>query len=266
MKQSQDFALEIRVNGSNLKQYFHQGRFYVEGRKGSDFTLHIFNGSNRRVLAVPTVDGLSVIDGKTGSFESKGYILDRYQSIDIPGWRLDDKKVAGFFFASGEKSYANDRGGEVHNGVVGCAFYFEKEPLTMTFSCSNSAFPEKRWEKYRVEPSRVTFSDLPQQTAFFAQSMDRSSNSSANVLDRSLRSSSLGTGFGEEKKHEVVKSGFDRASDNPSAVLSVYYDTRQGLLHRGINLDGTVEIASPFPKESWDDIDGYCKPPVGWKG
>ena len=75
--------------------------------------------------------------------------------------------------------------------------------------------------------------------------------------------SSLGTAFGERANHRVQTSSFEKASDKPAEILTIYYDTRDGLFNRGVNLNKITEVASPFPNEK---LDGYCTPPEGWNG
>jgi hypothetical protein len=273
MRQSDNFVLDVKIHGSSAKKYFHDGRFYVEGREGSEFTIRIGNQTGKRVLAVPTVDGLSVMDGKDGSFESTGYILDPWQGIDIPGWRLSDKKVASFEFTKPHKSYASSKGKGIHGGVVGCAFFYEKEWPTFTVTTTSLPdFPKPIPYPYKMTFSGDTRGDSMQtQNAFFAQQGPMMASSSVNMVNASfssanMKSSNLGTGFGDEVQHKVYKSAFERASDTPAEVLTVYYDTKSGLKDRGINVEGTVEIASAFPKENREELDGYCKPPVGWRG
>lgn len=269
MKQSSNFGLDVLVHGSSAKQYFHDSKFYVEGRQGSEFTVSLSNNTGKRVLAVLTVDGLSVIDGKDGSFKSQGYILDPWQLVKVPGWRLNDKKVAAFEFTRSDKSYASSKGKGINSGVIGCAFYYEKEWPTVTLTKSPDYWPFKPKQEPWVpngsghsphwySSSGSTGMNVNTSNSYAAQSTGTSSSFS---LPLSVRSGSLGTGFGEEKQHKVIKSGFERSSDAPAEILTVYYDSGEGLTKRGIDLSGNIEIASPFPKE---DLNGYCKPPVGW--
>src|SRR5438270_10763894 len=88
----------VRVNGKTAHEFQHQGNTYIEGRRGSTYTLEYTNPTNRRVLIVPSVDGLSVMDGKPASDKSRGYVVDAWGTVAIPGWRIDDNSVAQFEF------------------------------------------------------------------------------------------------------------------------------------------------------------------------
>ena len=297
MRQSSNFELEVIRHGSSSKQFYQEGKYYVEGKQGEEFSVKIKNNTSRRVLAVLTVDGLSAMDGKTGSFDSSGYILDPWNGITIPGWRLNNKEVAHFEFARSDKSYAASKGKGIHNGVIGCAFYYEKQYApNVTISNLPEAFPHIHpwWEKCPNCPTwpnfekkygqswgdnssynlRASANDTGINHTFTAQSLGKS-GMSMNVVNTSaanyssvgnqqqVMSSSLGTGFGDKTEHRVVSVGFERASSTPTEVLTVYYDTRQGLKNRGIDVEGYTEIASPFPG-SQNEYNKYCEPPKDW--
>ena len=120
--------LELIVDGRALREIDHKGRTYVEALDGKEFILRIRNRSGSRGAVVPTVDGLSAMDGKPGSVDSGGYILSHGDSIDIPGFRLNNEKVANFKFGVKGTSYASLKGEiEAQNvGVIGVAAFHEK--------------------------------------------------------------------------------------------------------------------------------------------
>ena len=278
------FELEVIRHGSSSKQFYHEGKYYVEGKQGDEFSVKIKNNTSRRVLAVLTVDGLSAMDGKTGSFDSTGYILDSFNSITVPGWRLSNKEVAHFEFARSDKSYAAGKGKGIHNGVIGCAFFYEKEHTpVITYRDLPDAFPKWPWPKYELPyqpwyPTWTVTTSGNMENNFNLQAQASSgSNNMAQNLNKGLSdynnssninrvlNSSLGTGFGDKTEHRVVSVGFERASSIPIEVLTVYYDTRQGLKDRGIDVEGYTEIASPFPG-SQKEYNKFCEPPKGWDG
>lgn len=252
MKQSTNFELDVLINGSSAKTYWHDGRVYIEGRKGSQFSVRIKNNTNRRVLAILTVDGLSAIDGKDGSFDGRGYILDPRQATTIPGWRLNSAEVASFEFTEPDQSYAGRKGKGKNAGVIGCAFFYEREPVYASYSYfqTNTKYDSPSPQRYGATAYHLT-----------SQSSVAMTTSNASPLARNT----LGTGFGEKQSHKVVSSAFNRESSTPSEILTIHYDSREGLLARGVNMERIVEIASPFPKEPGFE-EGFCRPPVGWNG
>jgi hypothetical protein len=139
-KNSHYFA--VRVNGRQAHEYrslkVGNSNTYIEGRRGSTYTLDYTNPTPNRVLIVPSVDGLSVMDGKPASDQSRGYVVSPYGSISIPGWRIDGGKVAQFEFrpASDRDSptyvdQLKDAGFAVdatNKGVIGLMVFNEKYP------------------------------------------------------------------------------------------------------------------------------------------
>src|SRR5689334_14322474 len=76
-----------RTAGTTLDVYYHDGRRYVVGEPGHEFQVVLRNNSNRRVLAVTSVDGVNVITGETASTEQSGYVLSPWDSLEVSGWR-----------------------------------------------------------------------------------------------------------------------------------------------------------------------------------
>ena len=118
---------------SEATEVIHNNTTYIEGREGSEYTLRFRNHSGETVLVVPSVDGLSVIDGKPASLKSQGYLVEANAVIDVPGWLVDSSTAAKFMFARkggsrGERqTYAEQRGTDPNNiGVIGFAVFKEK--------------------------------------------------------------------------------------------------------------------------------------------
>src|SRR4051812_41477867 len=100
----------LQVNGRAIDEYFKDNMMYVEGRKGSNYEIVVVNNTVIRKKFVVSVDGLNVISGdKTWE---RGYVIGPYQTLKIPGWRVDADKVAKFIFSSVNASYNqhNDSG------------------------------------------------------------------------------------------------------------------------------------------------------------
>jgi hypothetical protein len=128
------YVVEVRVHGRKVRELQHEGETWIEGRKGSDFTIRIRNTSYNRILAVPSIDGLSVMDGEEASFDSSGYVISGQSHLDIPGWRLNNDEVAKFRFGKSAKSYAAKKGKALNVGVIGVAVFEEKAGYTFTVS------------------------------------------------------------------------------------------------------------------------------------
>jgi hypothetical protein len=101
-------------------------RTYVVGQEGERYSIVIANHTSRRFEAVATVDGLDVINGKTGTFGNRGYILMPRASLEIDGFRQSEAQVAAFRFSKVRDSYAAGRGEARNVGVIGVAFFAER--------------------------------------------------------------------------------------------------------------------------------------------
>lgn len=125
--QAKDYTLSVIVKERPIDEYLHDGRYFVEGRKGSEFELLFRNSSKGRVLVVPSIDGLSPFTGEVADQDSKGFIVAAGASLTIPGWTINDAAVARFLFENKDKSYgAHTEAGTTNAGVVGVLVYAEK--------------------------------------------------------------------------------------------------------------------------------------------
>src|SRR5512135_2037473 len=56
-----------RTEHRTLDIHHHRGRQYVVGQPGNEYGIHVRNCSDRRVLAVVSVDGVNVVTGETAA-------------------------------------------------------------------------------------------------------------------------------------------------------------------------------------------------------
>lgn len=208
-----NFGIEILVHGRPIKEYFHKSEYYTEGRKGSEFTLRVSNLTSEQVEAVVTVDGLSVMNGKEGSFDVGGYLVPAFGHVNIPGWRLNLQQVAHFFFSEIGQSYAHQMGKPTNVGVIGCAIFCEK----------------------KIDPP-IVFGDFK----LYSMGPIRGGNEKG-----------IGTGFGNRTEHHVKTVKFERASERPDEILTIRYAERDELISLGVYMGPatTVASANPFPAE-----------------
>jgi hypothetical protein len=101
-------------------------RTYVIGQQGERYTIRIENHTPRSFEAVATVDGLDVLNGRTGSFANRGYVIGAWDSLDIDGFRQSEDEVAAFRFAKVRDSYASQTGHARNVGVIGVAFFAKR--------------------------------------------------------------------------------------------------------------------------------------------
>ncbi len=257
------YELDVLVGGSSVKEYYHKGGYFIEGKKGSTFELRFRNNSNEKVLFVPTIDGLSVMDGKSGSYDSGGYVVNPYSSLRVDGWRRSDDSVAEFFFTRSDMSYSVRKGlGDANLGVIGGAVFKGKKfewPEQITIIQEIKGEPQIKPFNNPFPPYKVgdfPF-DIGNSALFLANSQGQAELSALSCSSTSSKSANnLGTGWGKDKKSEVIEVPFER-EPVPCTVFTIYYDNKEGLESRGVVMKTPVYVSpSPFPKES-----KYCPPP-----
>ncbi len=125
----ENVELSVLVNGRKIRLFNHEGKTFLEGRENSEFTLEITNNNWARILAIPSIDSLSVIDGLEASNDSPGYIVQRMGSTKISGWRLDTERAASFKFSKKSESYVKGVTDSDRNvGIISIRVWAEKVP------------------------------------------------------------------------------------------------------------------------------------------
>jgi hypothetical protein len=122
------YEVNVLVNGSRCKQYNHNGKVFVEAKQGSEYSIEIKNNAWKRILAVCSVDGLDILNGKPAVQDGPGYVINGLNSSKFDGFRVSDATVAKFVFDYKGSSYAASKGdgSEKNVGVVGIRLFEEK--------------------------------------------------------------------------------------------------------------------------------------------
>jgi hypothetical protein len=225
-----------RVEGRVLPMYWHQGRRYVVGKPGNEYTIRVRNGAAGRILAVMSVDGVNVITGDTASMQQSGYVLAPYESADIAGWRKSMARTAAFYFTALPDSYAARTGRPDDVGVIGVAVFRER------------ARPIALEEFRRKDAARAEGQSAP------APGANASADAKAEANDSVAQSmrERLGTGHGRNETSYASYTRFERASDTPAETIAIYYDSYENLLAHGVPV-GSPPLArlraNPFPDQ-----------------
>ena len=275
------FQLKVLIDGKPIQEYHKDERTFVEGRQGSNFSLELTNLTPRRILVHPTVDGLSAMSGKEASrLDDDGYVLHAFQKTTIPGWRLNNDEVARFFFAGAGKSYAEKTGKGRDKGVIACAVWEEKVVAQAMNFFASAAMPsaagcaeeentggELHTQMCSYESgefhSKATFDSMSSETRTKGVTRGAGGQRRNSMRrERKCSTQNLGAGFGERAKHEVHETHFDKATDSPVVIATIYYDDLKGLRAQGINIrrQKSKRLPNPFP------ADKGCNPPNGWRG
>jgi hypothetical protein len=250
-----DVQVVDRDQGNWLSRIPYSGREYIEGRPGHRFSVSLQNLTGERVLAVLSVDGVNAISGQTAGSSQAGYVLDPYQQVEIRGWRKSYSDVAEFYFTDLPDSYAARTGRPQNVGVIGVAAFREKRPPPVAYTPP----PPPYYPPYSPAPYR---NDDYAQREGAAKSAAEPSNSAADAaagsggaLARSeaaprAQAQQIGTGHGARRYDPVTQTEFERASWRPNQKVSLYYDSYEALVGKGIIRERNYDYArspDPFP-------------------
>lgn len=265
--------------GTPMPAFLHLGSLYFAGQQGERYDLRLTNNTGDRVEVVITVDGRDVISGELGNFKKqRGYVLDPWGSIVVSGYRQTLDQVAAFRFSDLSGSYTALRGSPEHAGVVGVAVFTEKRRSARRHKKALAAAPPppRQYEPYYQGPAHAS----PPPTAFpeserrekaaaaeesVAMAPSAPASADAGSAGGSFApppaQSQLGTSYGETQYSAVQEVEFKRKRKRkPDALLTVYYDSMQGLEARGITVSAPPPVLAqpqPFPQSQ----PGFAAPP-----
>jgi hypothetical protein len=253
---AQERLVDVQVvdldQGNWLSRIPYSGREYIEGRPGHRFAVSLHNVTGQRVLAVLSVDGVNAISGETAGSSQAGYVLEPWQQVEIRGWRKSYADVAEFYFTDLPDSYAARTGRPQNVGVIGVAAFREKRspPIAYTPPPSPPYYPAP----YPSAPYAERESGAAKSAA---ESSNRAADAagSAGALARSdsvpsAQPQQIGTGHGARRYDPVTQTAFERASWRPNQRVSLYYDSYEALVSKGVVRARYYDYArspDPFP-------------------
>jgi hypothetical protein len=200
-----DVDVYDRTANRFLAVHEHRGRLYLAGEPGHQYEIRVRNRSQQRVLAVTSVDGVNVISGQTAATSQQGYVLDRWDSVSIEGWRKNMDQVATFYFTALPDSYAARTGRPDNVGVIGVALFRE-----------------------RIQ--RPAFNAPMEQRAEAPAARSQSDAELSGQRDEAK----LGTGHGQRESSPAQYVDFRRESSTPDETISIYYDSHRNLVAQGV--------------------------------
>ena len=254
---AQERLVDLQVvdldQGNWLTRIPYSGREYIEGRPGHRFAVSLHNVTGQRVLAVLSVDGVNAISGETAGSSQAGYVLEPWQQVEIRGWRKSYADVAEFYFTDLPDSYAARTGRPQNVGVIGVAAFREKRPPPIAYT------PPPSPPYY---PAPYERDDYAQRESGAAKSAGAPSNRAADAAGSggalarseaappSAQAQEIGTGHGARRYDPVTQTAFERASWRPNQRVSLYYDSYQALVAKGVIRERYYDYArspDPFP-------------------
>lgn len=223
-----DVTLYDRSDGRQLPVYWHEGKAYVVGKPGNEYSVRIRNRQRNEVLGVVSVDGVNAITGETAAALQSGYVFAPYRQFDISGWRKNLASTAAFYFTSLPDSYAARTGRPDNVGVIGVAFYRKKEEPAPV-AAQPAPFASGQLARKEASSAAGAGADVQNAPRAAAEREDR-----------------LGTGHGRIETSHTRHVGFERATSDPAETVTIYYDSYRKLLARGI-IPAPVQPRRPSP-------------------
>jgi len=218
-----------RTAGESLDIHRHRGQRYVVGRPGNEYAIRIRNFSDRRLLAVVSVDGVNAVTGETASPHQSGYVIEPGGYVNIQGWRKDLERTAAFYFSDPGDSYAARTGRPDDLGVIGVALFREHASgRPMWFAQAGDSVPSAR--ERRGEAA------VPAAPATGSAATASKSRSAGDAAPESAvaGSSPLGTGHGRGERSPAQQVAFERASSSPDELVTIRYERRETLVAMGV--------------------------------
>ena len=280
---AQDVSVGLESpEGGVIQTCWHDGSLYVAGQNGARYNLRLKNNTGERVEAVVTVDGRDVVSGQLGNYKSqRGYVIEPYGSVAIEGFRQSLQQVAAFRFTDIGNSYSARRGSPQHVGVIGVAVFKEHQPRFRPRPQPTPIATRPYYEPYggdaggydykRSESSNAPAADAAPAAPPHSGGAGRSAyDYDDEVAEKSIaphRSNRLGTEYGETTYSSVREVSFTRThSRRPDSLLTVYYDSLDGLRARGVPVDPVyyppppAYPPQPFPRSD-ERHNQYAPPP-----
>jgi hypothetical protein len=271
--ESRGFELSVLVDGYRVSEYPWQGRTYVEALRSRSFTLRVSNPTGERVAVAISVDGRNVVDAKrTGERSATKWVLDPWQTLDIPGWQVSGDTARRFFFTETARSYAKWLGDTSNVGTIEAVFFRGRHRIP---PIALESPRDKDWEgragaeggtpqnapATRDEAARERSQTSPEPT-----SDARKAQRPAPPADGSIRPDRYeekdgyaATGIGERTSNPVQWVRFEE-DPSPAARIALRYEFRRelvrlGVLSRGGDDLSNREHATGFSREYAPDPD-----------
>lgn len=290
--QKTQYELSVLVNGRPIREYGHRGLTFVEGRKNQPYTIKFRNNSARRCLAVVSIDGVDVVDGKPATQESRGYIVPAYSAVEIKGWRTSTESVNDFVFTDKAEGYSTQsQKDDSNSGVIAVKVFDEVWTLKEFTSILRTVehhhhhhhhepdfFPQ--WPKVWCGTTNDGMgavgatgnSGMPgmDMGATYACCLDNQVKSASLIPPETAKGSlmmaktppqenpdfNLGTGWGSERADSVSLADFNRGIE--LCTMEIYYSDEAGLAKAGVEVDKKPAVQKPsLPK----GFNGFCTPP-----
>jgi hypothetical protein len=207
--------VDILVDNAPQPRYAHDGRWYVEARKGREYAIRLRNPFAVRVAVALSVDGLNTIDAReTTASDARKWVLGPYETVTISGWQTSQTEARRFEFTTEERSYGQAMGKTANLGVISAVF-FKERVLTIKPDTSDDYAG-------RQAPSQPLSPPSERATAPAAAGEKRKSDDEYAA-----------TGMGRGTGHAVAQVWLD-LENAPARTVDIRYEFRPQLVRLGI--------------------------------
>lgn len=230
--ENRGYGLSVVVDGSRAPEYASRGRVYVEALKGRNFTLRLVNPTGERVAVALSVDGRNVVAARhTTAREAAKWLLEPWQTLEIPGWQISGETSRRFFFTETARSYAKWLGDTSNVGTIEAVFFREKRHriAQQITGSSESSLGEKRPQARDEAGAASSAPAAPGQ----ASEGSVSPRDAAKAEARREADSYAATGIGDRQDFSIQWVDFQ---EDPVSVatVSLRYEFRPELVRLGV--------------------------------
>ena len=219
--------VDILVDGAPQPRYPHDGRWYVEARKGREYAIRLRNPYAVRVAVALSVDGLNTIDAReTTASDARKWVLGPYETVTISGWQTSLKEARRFEFTTEERSYGAALGKTANLGVISAVYYKERVPTITPGTSSDHAG--------RQAPAPRLSAPVEQEAREGAAG-DTAPHASAKSAPPPPATDSeyAATGMGRPTGHAITQVWLD-LEDAPAQTVNIRYEFHPQLVRLGI--------------------------------
>ena len=207
--------VELLVDGAPQTRHAHDGRWYVEARKGREYAIRLRNPYAVRVAVALSVDGLNTIDARESTAaDARKWVLGPYETVTISGWQTSQSEARRFEFTTEERSYGHALGKTANLGMISAVFFKERAPKYRPDTANESAMLSPR-------PSVPAERDGPASAAAGVSASKQSAEEYA------------ATGMGRRTGHAVEQVWLD-LEETPAQAVNIRSEFRVQLVRLGI--------------------------------
>jgi hypothetical protein len=205
--------VDILVDGAPEPRYAHDGRWYVEARKGREYAVRLRNPYAVRVAVALSVDGLNTIDAReTTAAHARKWVLAPYETVTISGWQTSQTEARHFEFTTEARSYGQALGKTANLGVISAVFFKERTPAVMADTSNDYASRRAPAAQSSAPPER---------------------EAAAAGADKTRDDEYAATGMGRRTGHTVEEVWLD-LEDVPVKTVNIRYEFHPQLVRLGI--------------------------------